>query len=73
MHGQQNIKLLNVVLLAALFLPNNTVTQLWACNNHISLSECNIGTIQKLPFAVNSTIELKNTKATYDSNVAPVS
>jgi len=28
----------------------------------ISLTECNSGTIQKLPFEVNVTVKLKNTK-----------
>jgi len=34
---------------------------------YISLTECNSGTIQKLPFRVNTLIELKNVTTTYDN------
>jgi len=34
---------------------------------YISLTECNSGTIKKLPFRVNTLIESKNVTTTYDN------
>ena len=40
---------------------------------YISITECNSGTIQKLPFGINTTTERKNTKPTSGSNGSHVS